>query len=350
VFSNFDDGYEWFGGTVNTKYLVSAFCGDDAFDWDMGFRGKNQFWFAVQGSDEAGRGGELDGGDDCEACEPYGIPSLSNVTWIGSGASAVGVGGDGNDRALYFRDNSGGKIWNSIITDFVASNAAITIEDLASGEDSRARLEAGQLLIQNNYWWGFSNGNTLSSVATQDFVQTHLTANSNTIADPQLVSISREPNGDLDPRPQTTAPTVSGAITPPDAWFTAVDYYGAFDPFDGIWTEGWTALSEYGYTPTTTVDVDEEKLSVISNYNLSQNYPNPFNPSTKILYTISEPEAVKLSVYNILGQQVAELVNGFREVGSYEVTFDAADLTTGVYIYELQAGSNILSKKMTLIK
>ena len=55
VIANFDDGYEWFGGTVNSKYLVSAFCGDDGFDWDMGYRGKGQFWFLIQGTDEAGR-------------------------------------------------------------------------------------------------------------------------------------------------------------------------------------------------------------------------------------------------------------------------------------------------------
>lgn len=56
-----DDGFEFFGGTANTRYLVSAFCSDDAFDWDQGFNGKHQFWFAIQAPDEAGRIAEMDG-------------------------------------------------------------------------------------------------------------------------------------------------------------------------------------------------------------------------------------------------------------------------------------------------
>jgi hypothetical protein len=351
VFANFDDGYEFFGGTVEAKYLVAAFCGDDAFDWDMGFRGKGQFWFAVQSTDEAGRGGELDGGDDCETCQPYAIPLLSNVTWIGAGASSVGVGGDGNDRALYFRDNSGGKIWNSIVTDFVASTSVVTVEDLASGEDSRSRLEAGQLVLANNIWWGFANGNTIGSIATQAFVQTHLLANSNQITNPLLNGISRTANGGLDPRPGVGSPAATGFVAPPDAFFSNVSYLGAFNPADGIWTQGWTAVSALGYTPYSTVDVEEETISSLpSNFSLGQNYPNPFNPSTRIQYSITEPTNVKLSVYNLLGQEVVELVNNYRNVGTYEVNFDASNLPSGVYIYRIEAGSILISKKMTLLK
>ena len=89
VFANLDDGYEWFGGTVNTKYLIAAFCADDAFDYDQGFRGKHQFWFVVQAPDEAGRGGEHDGGDDDETGTPLAIPMISNVTYLGAGKSAT---------------------------------------------------------------------------------------------------------------------------------------------------------------------------------------------------------------------------------------------------------------------
>lgn len=117
VFANLDDGYEWFGGTVGTKNLVAAFCGDDAFDYDQGFRGKGQLWFSIQGTDEAGRAGEHDGGDDEETGEPYSLPEISNVTCIGAGMDVVPAG-DGNDRALYFRDNAGGKYYNSIFTEF----------------------------------------------------------------------------------------------------------------------------------------------------------------------------------------------------------------------------------------
>src|SRR5690606_39227492 len=88
VFANQDDGFEWFGGTVNTRYLVAAFCGDDSFDYDEGFRGKGQFWFALQAGDDAGSGGEFDGGTTPEDGQPYAIPTVYNMTLIGSGAAS----------------------------------------------------------------------------------------------------------------------------------------------------------------------------------------------------------------------------------------------------------------------
>jgi len=83
---------------------------------------------------------------------------------------------------------------------------------------------------------------------------------------------------------------------------------------------------------------------------LSQNYPNPFNPSTKIDFELAKTEKVKLAVYNLLGEQVAVLVNGIRNTGSQTITFNAKNLSSGVYFYKLEAGSRVLTKKMMLLK
>jgi len=85
-------------------------------------------------------------------------------------------------------------------------------------------------------------------------------------------------------------------------------------------------------------------------YSLTQNYPNPFNPTTMITYAIPEKASVKLTVYNLLGQEVATLVNEVKNVGTYEVNFKANQLTTGVYFYTIQAGQFTSTKKMMLIK
>ena len=347
VFANFDDGYEWFGGTVNVKYLVSAFCGDDGIDWDMGFRGKGQYWFVIQSSTEAGRGGELDGGDDNETGQPYAAPQLSNATWIGAGATSVGVGGDGNDYGLYFRDNSGGKVWNSILTDFVANSGAVYVEDLASGEDSRSRLDGGDLVLNNNIWWGFSNGNTLESVAPQNFLQTYLTSNNNQVADPEIMSISRTNDGNLNPRPNPSGPAGSGAAVLTDPFFTQTTYFGAFDPNAPLWTNGWTALSSTGVS-----GVKEDQISDLtpSQFNLTQNYPNPFNPTTRISYSLPFSSNVKLTIYNSLGQVVEVLADGFRNAGTYEITWEASNLSSGIYIYTMQSENSIVTRKMTLLK
>ena len=85
-------------------------------------------------------------------------------------------------------------------------------------------------------------------------------------------------------------------------------------------------------------------------YTLHQNYPNPFNPSTVIRYGLSQQSPVTLTVYNVLGQQVAELVNEVQAAGNYEVTFDASHLSSGVYLYRMQAGNFVETKKFVLVK
>ncbi|MCX8056048.1 MAG: CIA30 family protein, partial [Ignavibacteria bacterium] len=85
-------------------------------------------------------------------------------------------------------------------------------------------------------------------------------------------------------------------------------------------------------------------------YKLTQNYPNPFNPATMIEFSIVKPEFVSLKVYNILGQEVATLVNEVKNPGTYSVRFDASNLSSGVYIYRLQTDSYSATKKMILQK
>lgn len=340
VFANLDDGFEWFGGTVHCKHLVSAFNADDGFDYDEGFRGKGQFWFVIQGEDDGDRCAEQDGGTNPEDGTPFAIPMLANVSYIGGGLNTVNNG----SQLMIFRDNAGGKYYNSIFTEYNA--AGITIEDLTSGEDSRARLEAGDLVLKNNIWWNFV-GNTLSDIAPQGFVADSLAANMNQIVDPQLLSISRTNDRGLDPRPAANGPAASGAMALSDPFFTNVPYYGAFDPNTVPWIRGWTALDQ-----DEIMDIREELTTVAipGEFTLSQNYPNPFNPSTTIQFSLPQSGNVKLSVYNIRGQQVTTLVNGVRNAGVYSVTWDASNLSSGIYFYRLESGTTVLTKRMTLLK
>lgn len=352
VFANLDDGYEWFGGTVNTKYLVSAFCGDDAFDFDEGWTGKNQFWFALQGADFAGRIAEQDGGTTPEDGLPFAIPLIYNATYIGPGAGATPQG-DGSE-ALIFRDNAGGKYYNSIITDYNGQGGGkiLTIEDLGSGVDSRNRLEAGDLVLSNNIWWGFGAGaSTADSVAlvSQDFARHYFfnPANNNQIIDPQLTSISRTGDLNLDPRPASDGPAATGAVAPSDGFFTSTAYYGAFDPVGPVWIDNWTALSNNRLV--TGIEGAEES-ALPAQFVLEQNYPNPFNPATAIRFSIPSAANVELRVYDMLGREVAMLVNEFKNAGTYQVGFEAGRIATGIYFYKLSAGNFTQIRKMLLIK
>ena len=110
-------------------------------------------------------------------------------------------------------------------------------------------------------------------------------------------------------------------------------YYGP----DGIWWKH-------------TVDVKNENTGIPTKYVLSQNYPNPFNPSTTIRFSTPESQVVSLIVYDILGKQIKTLIDDNVPAGSYKVTWDASKLASGVYIYRIQAGSFVQSKKMILSK
>ncbi|NBC05143.1 MAG: T9SS type A sorting domain-containing protein, partial [Bacteroidetes bacterium] len=86
------------------------------------------------------------------------------------------------------------------------------------------------------------------------------------------------------------------------------------------------------------------------NFTLAQNYPNPFNPTTQISYQLPVSSEVRLEVYDMLGRNVATLVNEQVSAGRHTVNFDAGNLSSGVYLYRLQAGSQIMTRKLTILK
>ncbi len=94
----------------------------------------------------------------------------------------------------------------------------------------------------------------------------------------------------------------------------------------------------------------EESVNRPADYELRQNYPNPFNPTTTIIYALPSAQRVRLSVYNLLGQEVRRLVDGIQDAGIRTVTLDGIDLASGVYIYRLRAGAFSDSKKLLVVK
>ena len=319
VFQNNDDGYEWFGSTVKCKFLVSAFNADDGFDHDEGIRSIMQFLFVIQDENYGNHCGEHDGGTNPEDGLPYAYPQVYNATYLGSGMNSTNPE---NDQLFMLRDYWGGAYKNCIFGDF--GGKAINVEDLPTGNDSRSRLENGEIVFNNDIWFDFGAASTFPDlVASQPgtdsaFVSDYLmvSANNNTLEDPQLLGISRQRDEGLDPRPTADGPA-------------------------------YQSLAEY-----VVLGVKENIYSnvVPNKYELSQNYPNPFNPTTRIQFSVPKASNVKLTVFNILGQRIEVLVDGYRSAGTYEVNWDASNLPSGVYIYTIEGGNSFLSKKMTLLK
>jgi Tol biopolymer transport system component len=130
--------------------------------------------------------------------------------------------------------------------------------------------------------------------------------------------------------------------------------YGDFDP---SYSKNGKYVAYSGFTipvPSaskkngTTASASEN--SVPTHFSLNQNFPNPFNPSTLIQYTIPNASNVKIEIFNITGESVATLVDGFKSEGYYEVSFNAGDLPSGMYLYRISAGTFVQTRKMILMK
>lgn len=123
--------------------------------------------------------------------------------------------------------------------------------------------------------------------------------------------------------------------------FTAVDPNAPTDGTIGVTSVQWTTA-----TPTSVQAIS----TVPGVFNLNQNYPNPFNPSTTIRFTLPSSQQVTLRVYNLLGAEVATLVNQIVEAGESSVRFDGTGLPSGMYLYKLQAGGMTQTRRMMLVK
>ena len=277
-----DDGFEWFGGTVNTKYLISAYASDDSYDIDEGYQGGNQFWLAVHGAEEAGRIGEHDGGTDPESGQPYATSAVSNATYIGIGPDVAteDVSGDGENPFLMQRDNNATSYYNTIFMGG-RTDAGLQIEDLGEGsEDAANRWDQGDLKHENNLWYNigpnFSDQTTFEDLiqlttdpetgelvgdrgeAMRDNLASYLRDNGNEVLNTDqspIMSITREGgNGAIqsfDPAPN--GPAASGAQSPAqfgsggvNSSWTQVPFRGAFGAEANWNLSDWALIAQDG--------------------------------------------------------------------------------------------------------
>jgi protocatechuate 3,4-dioxygenase beta subunit len=137
----------------------------------------------------------------------------------------------------------------------------------------------------------------------------------------------------------------SYSITASIAQYSSQQQSATYDPSFGS-----TTVSNFSMSTASVTAVKDPAGNVPAKFELHNNYPNPFNPSTIISFTLPVNSLVRLQVYNILGQKVAELINKQMNAGNYNVTFNADKLSSGVYLYRLEAGQFTATKKMILTK
>lgn len=215
VHGGLDDGFEMFGGTVNGRHLVVSQIGDDMFDFDDGYSGKIQFALGWQGSENSDQGTDSNGIESDNNRETPGLlprtkPMISNMTLVGSA--------NGNEGAR-IRRGSGGIYSNLVIDGF--ANTCLNVDDAAT-----AALFGTDLTIDNSFVGACVGG----SFEDDDIVTSTLWngGEGNAVGDAMLEGYV----------PQTGSPVLGTGVTPDDAFFTDVDYKGAFDGTND-WTSGW---------------------------------------------------------------------------------------------------------------
>lgn len=240
VISNKDDGIECFGGTVNLKHIVVAFCGDDCFDFDDGYRGKGQYWLAIQDPDEGDLIAEHDGGSDPINGTPFSTPHIYNGTFFGRGENIT-------NNLLIFQDNAGGTYANSI---FINQGNGIKIEYNNDNENSYNRFLENTLILSNNVFYNVAN-NQQEDIFKVFSNQNIDISDQNTVMDNYF---DQAQNSFFDPGlpvedefyqviPLNNAGGLNAEY--PDNWFDRVDYKGAFGHYN--WANRWTLLSQAGY-------------------------------------------------------------------------------------------------------
>lgn len=247
------DGFKLLGGTAQAKYLVAAFNGEDAFEFDLGWKGKGQFWFGLNSENAGDKGGEFDG-QIPQNIEELAKPILSNLTLIG--ASCADQINAANSTGVSFTHSAGGIFVNNIIQSF---DYALAIEDLPEGLDSKQLLENGNLVIKNNIWFNFCQGeewsadensiidiDELAEDTTAASIVAFLPSNSNGLFDPAINCICRTPDQCLNPLLSPGSLALGNAIEINDPFFDAVTYVGAFDAANN-WLLSWTALASNNY-------------------------------------------------------------------------------------------------------
>jgi hypothetical protein len=362
----FDDGFEWFGGTVNAHHLVVFGGTDDEFDTDFGYRGKVQFAFGLRDefySDPTGQsnGFESDNdGSSTSTATPYTRPVFTNVTLVGPERTNAHVPyplGQTYEYSQVLRRSTQTSTYNSVIMGYPwgLSIRDATTQNWATLDTLQIRNTSIQATLKPSGSTTVHDQTRWANVATWF----------NTVGYNNLGSAQRNPDdllmedlSDLaDPRPipQAGSELIGSAdfSNPRLAGCEVTTYRGAFDPtlpMNGQWTRVWTNFdpqnADYDDGDVSTGTGDQPAYSSL----LGQNYPNPFNPQTSIDFIVPAAGTVSLQVFNARGQLVKTLVAREMAAGKYTSSFNADDLTSGVYFYRLNVAGHTETRKMTLLK
>lgn len=352
--SSNDDGIEIFGGAVNVKWFVSAFSNDEAFDYDEGWRGFGQFWFAITGYDKGDQCGEHDGPEGTSTLLSY--PRIFNATYIGPGDTAKSVK---SPRVIHFKSKGSGVYGNSIFAHFAKNGLELEDKPAGQGDDSYAIMLRDSIQMLNNLWysahWTHIDSIVTATAGAEDATAAQLKTKmtgawGNTILNSSpLMSVGWgfddfgkiQGSGDLWPMPSAPEAFTNLASYPSSSFFTQVGYKGAFDGFNN-WAKGWTGLDYHGFFEN---HVSIEELEAGFEFNV---YPNPTSGVFNVELNVEKSQDVNVIVFDVTGKVVENTPVAKLGAGTHNITLSADAYTAGVYTVEVRTASGSKYSKLVV--
>jgi hypothetical protein len=377
---SYDDSYEWFGGTVNCKYLVAYAGTDDEFDTDFGYSGKLQYLFGLRDIAYYDPNGQSNGfesdneGDSPYEAKPTTRPVFCNVTLVGPERVDSMVGdyiGTNYQYGAVLRRHTMTSIYNSCIMGYpwgisIRNDSTKLWCNLDTLQIRQTNIQAGNLPgmwshIHHESAWPASDPippGVLAWINRAGYGNQDSDGAPGSTSLPSYIDlVDMHDIHNPDPRPTLASPLVTNGTNYSypklqDAFFDSVPYRGAFDPtknLDETWIWKWTNFNPCAEPYYVGID-DMPEIVPATRTLLGQNYPNPFRMTTNVRYAVPQNGHISLKVYNVQGQEVATLVDEEKAAGNYEVSFDTKKLAAGAYFYTLKGRGFSETRKMILTK
>jgi hypothetical protein len=354
VFMCNEDGLNFTAGTVNAKYLISAFQAGDALMLQGGYQGNIQYVFAIQtvitSSTKNGCMSKWESGD--YSYTPITNAHVYNATFIGTGANNPDTWK--YMYGLYIKDRAAGTFANSILSQ--CSNYGVYVEDYLDAGDStgsRFWLDDSALVLKNNIFYGFGKGNGVDSICEGlPFLQTYIAtaARMNDTLDPVFGGLGWARTGQLDPRPSASGPATQHVGTvPTGGFFDQTTYRGAFDPSAPLWAAGWSALAVSNgavFKSSATPIVNNSRVSSKT----AANWTITGKGDVRVL-SWNQPNAGTTSVrlFSASGKLIHIFENANQVAGAHTLSIPLKDLASGIYVLQAkcadQVHSSIINKQ-----
>ena len=350
-----DDSYEWFGGTVNCKYMVTFRGLDDEWDTDNGYSGKVQFGVALRDPDIAdvsgSNGFESDNDANGTTNQPQTQAVFANMSNFIAPPTAGNTLASDYKRGMHIRRNSAESVFNSV-------SIGYPVGLLLDGSLAEQNATSGSLKLGGNVFAGYVAGKKATVVSGSAFnVKQFLGASNDTTATVASLNLSPSNFSLTAPNfvPLSTSPLATGSVTDAklnDPFFTPVAYRGAFAPGGTNWTAGWTNFNPQTTcynTPGVVTAAREAANAPLKSLTVSPNPTTDGAPAT-LGFDVKTATTATVRVVDMMGRQVALVLNAGKLAAGPQRLALPATLAPGVYLALVTTGDTVQSVRFVVAK